>query len=189
MSFLGFILIKKIFASPNLISDLRQSQKFMFTIFDQKEFLNNCFSNWKYQEIMVLLIFKSLNSIYTIWSHLYVESNEQNKLMNTKETEAWIHGTDWQLSEGRGWGTRWKKVKGFSKERTYVAHKYIDSDNNVLLVGGKGVGKRGEGGQAGENWGWTETLTGVMGTWCSVHIMFYWVVHLKTVWFWKSSPQ
>ena len=25
---------------------------------------------------------------------LYLESNEQNKLMNNIETEAWIHGTD-----------------------------------------------------------------------------------------------
>ena len=32
---------------------------------------------------------------------LYVQSNEQNKLTNKRETEAWIQGTDKQLSEGR----------------------------------------------------------------------------------------
>ena len=30
----------------------------------------------------------------TIFSYLYVESNEQNKLMNKIETEAWIQRTD-----------------------------------------------------------------------------------------------
>ena len=31
-----------------------------------------------------------------------MESNEQNKLTNKIETEAWVYGTDWQLSEGEG---------------------------------------------------------------------------------------
>ena len=31
----------------------------------------------------------------------YVESNGYNKLMNEIETETWVHGTAWQLSEGR----------------------------------------------------------------------------------------
>lgn len=30
---------------------------------------------------------------------LYVESNEQNELMNRIGPETWEHGTDWQISE------------------------------------------------------------------------------------------
>ena len=30
----------------------------------------------------------------TIWSHLFVESNEQKNLMNKIEAESWTHGTD-----------------------------------------------------------------------------------------------
>ena len=35
-----------------------------------------------------------------VWSHLYVKSNEQNKLMGKIETESWARGTDWQQSVG-----------------------------------------------------------------------------------------
>ena len=41
-----------------------------------------------------------------------VESNEQHKQMNKTEPEAWTHGADRQLSEGRGRGgldeRRWR---------------------------------------------------------------------------------
>ena len=35
-----------------------------------------------------------------VWSHLYVESNEQYKPINKIGPEAWTHGTAWQISEG-----------------------------------------------------------------------------------------
>ena len=39
-------------------------------------------------------------------------------------------------------------------------------------------------------WGWKETVLGAMGTWCSVQMVFHWVIHLKPVWFCKPmSPQ
>ena len=51
----------------------------------------------------------------TIWYHLYVESNEQNKLMNTIEKEVWIYAADWQLSEGRGLGDWMKEGEGIKQ--------------------------------------------------------------------------
>lgn len=39
--------------------------------------------------------------------HKILESNEQNKVTNKMEPEAWIHGTDRPVPEGRGvWVTR-----------------------------------------------------------------------------------
>ena len=45
-----------------------------------------------------------------------MESNEQNKLMNKIETEAWMHGTDGQLSEERavGAGDSMKEGEGIN---------------------------------------------------------------------------
>ena len=52
---------------------------------------------------------------HTIWSHLQLESNEQNKL-TSKQNPRQKHRTDWELSEGRGEAeTAWKKVKGLNK--------------------------------------------------------------------------
>ena len=48
-----------------------------------------------------------------------MESNEQNKLTNKTETEAWTHGTDWQLPEGKGEGV-WVKDSEGIKQKTYI---------------------------------------------------------------------
>ena len=57
---------------------------------------------WKDMEIIMLSeISQSEKDKNTILFHLYVESNEQNKLTNKIGTEAWTHGTDSQLSEER----------------------------------------------------------------------------------------
>ena len=53
---------------------------------------------------------------------LYLESNEQNKVINEIETEAWTHGTDWQLLEGRG--EDWMKEGGEISQRTYMHHPW-----------------------------------------------------------------
>ena len=41
----------------------------------------------------------------TIWFHLRLESNEQNKLTSKIGTDSQIQRMGWQLSEGRGWET------------------------------------------------------------------------------------
>ena len=61
---------------------------------------------------------------YSIWSHSYVESNQQNNLTNKIETEAQIHRTYWQLSEGRGLGAGIKKVMGLMKKYVYMTHTH-----------------------------------------------------------------
>lgn len=42
-------------------------------------------------------------------------SNEQNKLTNQMEREAWIHGTDWPVPKGRVCEYWRQKVKGLAK--------------------------------------------------------------------------
>ena len=45
-------------------------------------------------------------------------------LTNKIETEAQLQGTDWQLPEGRGQGTGWKKVKELAKEHICITHEH-----------------------------------------------------------------
>ena len=54
------------------------------------------------------------------WSHLYEECNEQNKVMNKIETEAWIHETDWQLSGVMAGREEWMKESEGISQRTYT---------------------------------------------------------------------
>ena len=57
------------------------------------------------------------------------------------EPSAWIHGRDWQLSEGTGW----KKGEGLAKEHICITHRHR------LQCGD---GPEGIGGRAG--WRWTK---------------------------------
>ena len=79
---------------------------------------------------------------------LHMESNEQNKLTNNIETEAWLHRTDWQLSEENGEGkTGWKKVKGLTKEYVCITHRHRPQCSEGQREGGEELGG---GGQRGE---------------------------------------
>ena len=53
-----------------------------------------------------------------------MDSNEQNNLTNKTETEAWIHETDRQLSEGRVVGGWVKKDEGI-RQKIYIIYVYI----------------------------------------------------------------
>ena len=85
----------------------------------EKKELSPFATAWMDLDVIMLSEISQSEKDNVIWSQLYVESNEQNKLMKKIEIEAWTHGTDWQLSEGRvEGGTRWK-VKGLAKEHMY----------------------------------------------------------------------
>ena len=68
--------------------------------------------------------------------------------MNKIETEAWIHRTDWQLTEGtEEWSTWWKKVTRFAKEHM---HKPLTQTAGSVGRGKQEVGW-GRGGQRRKN--------------------------------------
>ena len=49
-------------------------------------------------------------------AYIFTYANEQNKLTNKIETEAWIRGTEWQLSEESRVGNWMKEGEGISKK-------------------------------------------------------------------------
>ena len=57
---------------------------------------------WIDLEIILLSEISQSGNKNTTRSDLYLESNEQNKLMNKIETESQRQRTDWQLSEWSG---------------------------------------------------------------------------------------
>ena len=77
-------------------------------------------------------------------------------------------------------GTGWKKVKWLARKHTYITHKHRQQCSRDRGAGGSGPGGGRQRREKGE---WKETLLWVMGARCRVQIMFYWVVHLKPVWF------
>ena len=67
-----------------------------------------------------------------------VEPNEQNKLTNKIETEAWTRETHWQAARGEcGEGTGWKKGKGLSKK------SYMHDRHRQPVVTARGKGGEG----------------------------------------------
>ena len=91
-----------------------------------------------------------------------MESNEQNKLTRNinKDIGTWNRLTAFR-------GKDWMKGEGINQKNIYANH--VDTDNSVAMASGKGVGRwrwvRGE-------WGWKETLPGVVGIRCSVQKRF-----------------
>lgn len=75
-----------------------------------------------------------------------MDSNVQNKLTNKTGPEAWIYGTDWQMSGG-GEGDWIKKVKRLAKEHTCIARGHRQQ------CGEAGWGAQGGGRTGGENGG------------------------------------
>ena len=69
-----------------------------------------------YSSIILLQGIKPIsNEKNTTWSHLYVESNEHNKLMTKIVTEVSICKTDWRLL-GRSWeGNRMNAIERIQK--------------------------------------------------------------------------
>ena len=87
----------------------------------------------------------------SICSHLYVESNEQNKLMNKIQTEAWIHGAVEQCKwVGRG-GSGWEKMKGLDKEHVCLTHRHRQQCGDGQRDRGRGSGRKE---QRGTMWGY-----------------------------------
>ena len=97
-----------------------------------------------------------------------------NKLRNKVETEAWTHGSDWELSEGKGLGgldeRRWKKVKRLT---------YIHNTQTQTTVRWQPEGERGGtwvevdkgGGKCrwkGACWGWG--VHNAVCTWCFIEL-------------------
>ena len=80
----------------------------------------------------------------TIWSYLYVECNEPNKLTNKIETEVWIHGITWNLSKVRAEGCAcWKKVKELAKEHIWITQGHIQQSGDSLREGAMRIGMEG----------------------------------------------
>ena len=73
------------------------------------------------------------------WFHLYVESNEQNKLTKLKKTHRYRKQSVSCYSR-EGLGGWVKKVKGLRKNK--IKKHFIDTDNNMMITRGKGVGGR-----------------------------------------------
>ena len=80
---------------------------------------------------------------------LSVESDEQGKLINKRETVACILGTDWQLSEGRG---NWMKEGEGISQRTYTHKPWPQT---TVWWGPEGRGQES---------GWRQAEEGKMGT-------------------------
>ena len=68
----------------------------------KKEELVPSATAWIDLEIILLSEISQSGNKNTTRSDLYLESNEQNKLMNKIETESQRQRTDWQLSEWSG---------------------------------------------------------------------------------------
>lgn len=54
-----------------------------------------------------------------MWLTTCVDSIEQNQLMNSVETEAWLHATD-SCQRGGAWGSGSKKVKGLREKKKNI---------------------------------------------------------------------
>ena len=74
--------------------------------------------------------------------------------MNKIKPEAWIHGTDGQISEKRGWED-WKRL---AKEHIRVYAKPMDTDYNVVKAG---VGGRQRLGGTGKEGKWRASINSV----------------------------
>ena len=61
-------------------------------------------------------------------SHLYVESNVQDKLINKIKTEAWIRGTDRSQGEMGDW-------KRLGKEHICMTHRHRQQCEDCLRWG------------------------------------------------------
>ena len=72
-----------------------------------------------------------------------MESNEQNKLTNNIEADSLIQRTDWQLSEGRGFGELGEKGRGIKKNNNSNKKQLINTDKNVVIPEGSKGNKGG----------------------------------------------
>ena len=83
----------------------------------------------------------------TIGYHLYVESNEQNKITNKIETEVQIHGTDLKLQTGVGWN--WMREGEGIRQRMYMHNQQTQMCGDGQREGGDKTREgacKGEGG-------------------------------------------
>ena len=112
----------------------------------KKEELVPSATAWIDLEIILLSEISQSGNKNTTRSDLYLESNEQNKLMNKIETESQRQRTDWQLSEWSGTRRRW----GDKPKNTSV--QLIHMDNSAVMAWGRREARTGFGWQKGEKW-------------------------------------
>lgn len=138
-----------------------------------------------YRYLFLLMNNISVYETKTIWSHLHMGSNGQNKLKNKRETEACIW-TDWQLSRV---GTGWQKVNEWAKE-----HMCMTLWHRLQCSGGLREGREGmdEGGLRGKNGdicnigNSKNKVKKDTWTWMYLHLFKYYFVVFNVTWKFKK---